>query len=142
MWGAKMLDTGLGRVLTAVKERVVHPAKVPRGFPSTQLCSTPAYPYRARKSLAERVHICPECGLELDRDINAAQNIEEEGLRVLSTHDNLGAERNRSHARGDLPSTLTERMVAYYHTIPEVRARWVAEAGSPRHRVSWTRRGR
>ena len=90
-------------------------------------------------NLADRVFICPECGLDLDRDINAARNIEEEGLKLLTIHDNLGAERNRSHARGDLPATLTERMVAYYNTIPEVRARWVAEAGNTQLRVQETR---
>jgi len=130
LYGAKMLDTALGTFLSAVKERVGLPTEVSRFFPSTQLCSTPGCVYRGRKMLAERRHRCPECGLVLDRDVNAARNIEQEGLGVLSTHDNLGAERYQSHARGDLPSTLAARMVDYYATIPGVRARWVGEAGS------------
>jgi len=28
-----------------------------------------------RKALSVRIHKCPECGLELDRDVNAAINI-------------------------------------------------------------------
>lgn len=32
-------------------------------------------------ALADRVHICPACGLEMDRDLNAANNILTLGLR-------------------------------------------------------------
>lgn len=36
------------------------------------------------KTLAERVHLCPNCGLEIDRDINASLNIVTLGLRGKS----------------------------------------------------------
>jgi len=51
------------------------------------------------------MHACPECGLVLDRDVNAARNLEQEGVCLVSAGNNLGAERYRSHARGDLPAT-------------------------------------
>lgn len=35
------------------------------------------------KSLAVRMHICPKCGLRLDRDYNAASNILQKGLALL-----------------------------------------------------------
>jgi putative transposase len=35
------------------------------------------------KSLAVRVHRCPECGLELDRDVNAARNILQKAFVAL-----------------------------------------------------------
>lgn len=35
------------------------------------------------KTLAERVRICPNCGLQMDRDINASLNIVTLGLRGL-----------------------------------------------------------
>lgn len=35
------------------------------------------------KTLSERVHICPHCGLVLDRDENAALNILQRGLQTL-----------------------------------------------------------
>jgi len=33
------------------------------------------------KTLADRVHLCPKCGLEMDRDLNASINIRTLGLR-------------------------------------------------------------
>jgi putative transposase len=39
------------------------------------------------KTLAERVHICPNCGLEMDRDINASLNIRTLGLRGRAYRD-------------------------------------------------------
>ncbi|MDD4448889.1 MAG: zinc ribbon domain-containing protein, partial [Methanothrix sp.] len=39
------------------------------------------------KTLAERVHLCPNCGLEMDRDINASLNIRTLGLRGRAYQD-------------------------------------------------------
>jgi putative transposase len=39
------------------------------------------------KTLAERVHICHNCGLEMDRDINASLNIRTLGLRGRAYRD-------------------------------------------------------
>ncbi len=36
-----------------------------------------------RKSLSERTHSCPHCGLVLDRDVNAARNVHFRALRAL-----------------------------------------------------------
>jgi putative transposase len=46
---------------------------------TSQDCSTCGY--RVRKKLSERVHSCPNCGLVLDRDHNAALNIISLGLQ-------------------------------------------------------------
>ncbi len=39
------------------------------------------------KTLAQRVHFCPNCGLEMDRDINASINIVTLGLRGRACRD-------------------------------------------------------
>jgi len=39
--------------------------------------------YRVEKTLATRVHRCPECGLIEDRDVNAAKNILKRGCECL-----------------------------------------------------------
>jgi len=46
---------------------------------TSQDCSSCGH--RVEKSLAERVHQCPQCGLVLDRDVNAALNILALGLQ-------------------------------------------------------------
>jgi len=39
------------------------------------------------KTLADRTHLCPNCGLEMDRDINASLNIRTLGLRGRAYQD-------------------------------------------------------
>jgi putative transposase len=51
---------------------------------TTQDCS--GCGYRVQKSLSQRTHLCPSCGLILDRDWNAALNILLAGLAWLATH--------------------------------------------------------
>jgi putative transposase len=51
--------------------------KVGRFFPSSQLCSNCGH--KKKLSLSERIYICDECGVSIDRDINAAMNILTEG---------------------------------------------------------------
>lgn len=34
---------------------------------------------KVSKSLAVRIHCCPNCGLKIDRDLNAAINIRQDG---------------------------------------------------------------
>jgi putative transposase len=45
-----------------------------RYFPSSQLCSGCGH-RKADLQLSDRVYVCPECGLTIDRDLNAAINL-------------------------------------------------------------------
>jgi len=51
--------------------------KVGRFFPSSQLCSNCGN--KQKMPLSERVYVCDQCSVSIDRDINAAKNILTEG---------------------------------------------------------------
>ena len=57
--------------------------KVGTFYPSSKLCHCCGFKYKGLK-LEERFWTCPECGTYLDRDENAAINILQEGLSILS----------------------------------------------------------
>ena len=48
-------------------------AKIGRFDPSSQICSKCGH--RQKMPLDQRTYVCPECGMSMDRDVNAAINI-------------------------------------------------------------------
>ena len=64
---------------------------VGRYYPSSKLCSSCGHKKKDLK-LKDRMYECTSCGIVLDRDLNAAINIRNEGKRLLmlgKADDNL-----------------------------------------------------
>ena len=79
---------------------------VPARF-TTQDCS--GCGHRVKKSLSMRTHICPSCGLVLDRDWNAALNILAAALVIVAAHNRTAgqAETGRSQERRNASGQTT-----------------------------------
>lgn len=83
--GKATMDNGYGAFVRMLEyklsDRGKHLVRVGRWYPSSQLCHICGH--RQKMPLSKRTYICPGCGMVLDRDVNAAINIKNEGLRIL-----------------------------------------------------------
>lgn len=57
--------------------------QIGRYFPSSKICSCCGYKH-ANLELSQRTWTCPSCGAVHDRDINAAVNVKQEGLKLVA----------------------------------------------------------
>ncbi|MHA2272662.1 MAG: RNA-guided endonuclease InsQ/TnpB family protein [Candidatus Hodarchaeales archaeon] len=128
VYGKKMADLSLGAFLRILSERSRTPKEVRSSFPSTQRCS--GCGHKQKLALSERVYHCSQCGLVLDRDLNAALNLQLEGLG-LDPKKMPSRCPERNTVMPVETKTATHQMVAHFNGLPFVRASLVAETGSP-----------
>jgi putative transposase len=57
--------------------------EVDKYFPSSKTCSN-CHSLKADLDLSDRVYTCQSCGLKIDRDLNAALNLRQEGFRIYT----------------------------------------------------------
>ena len=86
--GKSTLDNGYGLFLSMLEYKLFDRGKafvrIDKWFPSSQLCSCCGTVHPEVKDLSVRKWTCPDCGTTHDRDVNAAVNIRNEGIKYLS----------------------------------------------------------
>ncbi len=75
-------DVSWGTFLNMLEYKCDNLVKIDKWFASSQTCSECGFVNIATKNLAIREWVCPECGTKHNRDLNAAKNIEREGLSL------------------------------------------------------------
>jgi transposase len=120
LWGKKMLNLSLGAIKQILHERICSPSEVPLSFASTQLCSRCGH--KQKLTLEERIYRCPECGLIINRDYNAARNLHCEGFQQLGME-------SPEVTPAEIESS-TQAMLAFFERLPFVCASSIKEPGS------------
>ena len=79
-------DNGFGMLKTFLAYKLAEQGKqlviIDKWYPSSKLCHICKHENK-ELTLADRNWTCPHCGTKLDRDVNAAINIKNEGCRIL-----------------------------------------------------------
>ena len=90
LWGRKVSDYGFA-IFLKILEMKAHEHgktfhKIDKWYPSSKLCSNPKcgqIKLKSELTLKDRVFKCECCGLEIDRDLNAAINIKNVGASTF-----------------------------------------------------------
>lgn len=75
-------DCGWSMFINMLEYKCDNLVKIDKWYASSQTCSECGYVNTATKNLAIREWTCPNCGTHNLRDLNAAKNIEREGLSL------------------------------------------------------------
>lgn len=87
-FGKPVSDNGWGMFITFLQYKLTNIGKrlvrVDKFFASSQICSCCGYKNTATKNLSIRAWDCPGCGAHHDRDVNAAINIRNKGMQLVT----------------------------------------------------------
>src|SRR6266566_821093 len=83
-----------------------HLVLVDRFYPSSKTCSGCGY-IKPELSLSERTFVCEDCGMVLDRDLNAALNVRRAAVSSIDTQ-NASGERSTGSVNGRCETALVE----------------------------------
>jgi putative transposase len=112
--GRALADAGLGelrRQLTyKTSDRGRQLVAVGRFFPSSKTCSA-CGAVKAKLPLVDRIFTCDDCGLTLDRDVNAARSGAREATRILGQQD-CGAQQDQQDISNKSPGYDRETLNA------------------------------
>lgn len=75
-------DCSWGMFINMLEYKCDNLVKIDKWYASSQTCSVCGHKNTTTKNLAIREWTCPECGTIHNRDLNAAKNIEREGLSL------------------------------------------------------------
>jgi len=83
-----------------------HLVLIDRFYPSSKTCSGCGY-IKPELSLSERTYVCEDCGMVLDRDLNAAINVRSVAMSSIDTLNACG-ERSADNVNGRCETALVE----------------------------------
>ncbi len=73
LWGRKISDLAFSEFIS-ILERKTQVHKIDRFYPSSKTCSNCGH-IKQELNLKDRIFQCQNCGLVIDRDLNASINI-------------------------------------------------------------------
>ncbi len=76
-------DAAFSEMVRQLGYKAVQVVRVDPFYPSSKTCNECGHS-NPDLTLADRVWACPACGTVLERDVNAARNIRDEGIRLVS----------------------------------------------------------
>lgn len=86
---ANLCEAGFGMFRECLKYKLARQGKqyipVDRYYPSSRICSHCGHELSQATDYSRRTWTCPECGTVLNREVNAAQNIKDMGLRQVAS---------------------------------------------------------
>lgn len=102
-----VLDSSFGKIKDTLKYKCawngIHLIMAPTFYASSKYCSVCGHKHNELK-LSDREWTCSSCGTHLDRDVNAAKNLQFLGLWMIDKHSPSGESRlssSQSYACGD-----------------------------------------